>query len=159
MSVILVIVMAYASVYTASIILIGLMIHYTRNKPLGMQTSLDPASIVIGIATLVMMTMVLINLCIGAFTDGIDYALALMIHLCTVFCFEFLFANWIVHIWHRYLMIFHTAVMMGLTDHNIIKVSNTIKVGMTLLAFCMDGFKNNKKSIGLMYLTKSTYET
>ena len=111
-----IVVIAYASVYSLSIILIGLMIHYTRNKPLGMQTSLDPASIDIGIVTLVMMTMILIDLCVCTFTDGIGYALALTLYLSTLFSVEFLVANWITNIWHRYFMIFHTAVMWTGTD-------------------------------------------
>ena len=154
----------YATIYVlcwmASAILISLMIQYVKNKPLGMQTSLDQASIDIGIVTLVTMTVAVLNvIVIIAFTDGIGYALALTLYLITMVCLEFLIANWIINIWHRYFMIFHTAVMWTATDREIMKVSRCLKVLLCILAFQMDMFKNEKKSLGLMYLTKSTYET
>ena len=46
--------LAYTLCWIVSVILIGFMINYMKNKPLGMQTSLDPASIDIGIGTLPM---------------------------------------------------------------------------------------------------------
>ena len=130
-----------------------------RNKPLGMQTSLDEASIDVGITTFIVMTLILIIMGIGAFTDGISYALALTLHLFAVFCLEFLIANYMINIWHRYLMIFRPALMLTGTDQEIIKVSRCIKVGLTIMAFSMDMFRNGKKSSGLFYLTKSSNET
>ena len=133
---------AYTSVYTlcwmSSIILIGFMIHYMKNKPLGMQTSYDPAIVDVGIVTLVLMTMLLIVLGIGAFTEGIGYGVALTLNLFILFNVEFLMANLIINHWHRYFMIFYPAVMMEITDQNIIKASRCIKVGITVLAFYMD---------------------
>ena len=153
----------YVTVYTlcwmASIILVGLMIHYMRNKPLGMQTSLDEASIDVGITTFIVMTLILIIMGIGAFTDGISYALALTLHLFLLFGLEFLFANYIINIWHRYLIIFRPALMLTGTDQEIIKVSRCIKVGMTYMAFSMDMVRNVKMSGTMFYLTKSSYET
>ena len=114
---------------------------------------------VLGIVTLVMLTMILIAISIMIFTSGIGYALALTIYLSTFFCVEFFFANWIINIWHKYFMIFHTAEMWTGTDQEIMKVSRFTKVGLTLLAFYMDAITNDGKSLGIMYLTRSTYET